>query len=115
MHIAQDETGRIYTDSGDGEASASAATQLWGALRSRRPGGQSFERDQMLGRYPVDFYAREAKLAIQIQADELSESDARIRDVRLEALGIRVVRVSSVEVMRDVAAVVQAIETALSH
>ena len=105
MVVAQDEIGRIYTNSD--ESRASAVAMLWGALEAR---GEDFQRDHQFGRYRVDFYSPSSHLAVQVDAADSRRDDvARERDLRLEALGIRVMRVSSVAVLSDIGAVVKAI------
>jgi very-short-patch-repair endonuclease len=105
MVVAQDEIGRIYTDSS--ESRVSAVAMLWGALEAR---GDSFQRDQQFGRYKVDFYSPDAHLAIQVDAGEgLRDEGSRQRDLRLQALGIRVVHIPSVAVLSDLSGAVKTI------
>ena len=107
MSVVQDGIGRIYADSSNNRVSALA--MLWGALEAR---GTDFRRDQQFGRYHIDFYSPEARLAVQIDrgADRYDEI-AKARDLRLEALGIRVMHIPPVEVLRDVANAVNTICT----
>jgi very-short-patch-repair endonuclease len=108
MVVAQDEIGRIYTDSN--ESRASAVAMLWGALEAR---GADFQRDHQFGRYKVDFYSQASHLAVQIDAVDNQQDDiARERDLRLEALGIRVIRIPSVAVLSDLGSVVRSISAA---
>jgi len=105
MVVAQDEIGRVYTDSADNRVSAEAV--LWGALQAQR---NDFRRDQQFGRYRVDFYSEAAHLAVQIDRGERrGDETVRSRDLRLEALGIRVVHIPCTEVLKDVNSVIESL------
>ena len=81
---------------------------LWRVLRAR-PGGLKFRRQHPIGPYVVDFYCREAKLAIEVDgiAHEMGgnpERDAR-RDLALGERGLRIVRIPAKDVLSDLEAV----------
>jgi very-short-patch-repair endonuclease len=81
---------------------------LWSALRDRRLDGLKFRRQHPVGDYVLDFYCAELELAIEVDGlphDLTAEKDAT-RQARLEAFGIRFVRVSAEDVERDREAVV---------
>ena len=42
--------------------------RLWRLLRDRRFAGYKFRREHSLGRYVLDFYCAEAKLALEIES-----------------------------------------------
>ena len=69
---------------------------LWGLLRARRFAGKKFRRQHPVGRYILDFYCHENKLAIELDGGQHNSGAARSRDERrsrfLEEQGIRVVR-----------------------
>jgi very-short-patch-repair endonuclease len=107
MSVVQDGIGRIYSDSSNNRESALA--MLWGALQAH---GTDFQRNQQFGRYHIDFYSQDARLAVQVDRGAARYDDvARARDLRLEALGIRMLHIPPVEVLRDIN---NAIETILA-
>jgi very-short-patch-repair endonuclease len=82
---------------------------LWQVLR-RRPDGFKFRRQQPIGWYIVDFYCPAARLIVEVDGESHSmrgrpEHDAR-RDKWLRSKGLRVVRFSAGEVMKDLESVV---------
>jgi very-short-patch-repair endonuclease len=85
---------------------------LWQRLR-RRAGGIRFRRQHPVAGYVLDFYCPEAKLAIEIDGDAHNRGDRPARDerrdARLKALGLKVVRLSAVDALRDIDAAADAI------
>ena len=85
---------------------------LWQALR-RRPESLKFRRQHPFERYTADFYCASAKLVVEIDGDSHGMGDNPQRDVRRDAWmreqGLRVLRFSAEEVMRDLESVVRAI------
>jgi very-short-patch-repair endonuclease len=76
--------------------------RLWALLR-RSPGGVKFKRQHAVGPYVADFYCPAAKLVIEIDGlihDFTVERDVR-RDEYLHGLGLRILRISTADVMRD--------------
>ena len=69
---------------------------LWGLLRSRRFAGKKFRRQHPVGRYILDFYCHECKLAVELDGGQHNDGEGKLRDDRrtrfLEEQGIRVVR-----------------------
>lgn len=85
---------------------------LWQVLRAR-PGGYKFRRQHPLGLYVVDFYCAAAGLVIEVDGEAHGGGgdpgrDAR-RDRRMEEQGLRVLRFTAPEVMRDLEPAVTAI------
>src|SRR5687768_1840275 len=81
---------------------------LWQFLRTR-PGGFKFRRQHPIGPYVLDFFCREAGLAIEVDGaahgmGDNPERDAR-RDERLEAEGIRTLRIGASDVLGEMEAV----------
>ena len=77
---------------------------LWKRLRLKHL-GYVFYRQKPVGDYIVDFYCPKAKLVIEIDGShhlvgETIEYD-RIRDDYLSSLGLRVMRFSNIEVLRN--------------
>ena len=86
---------------------------LWSRLRNKQVFGVQFYRQKPIGEYIVDFYAPGAKLVIEVDGGQhLEGPDAqndRRRDVYLTALGLKVLRFNSREVMKESDAVVEVI------
>ena len=85
---------------------------LWQALRTR-PGGLKFRRQHPAGRYVLDFFCAQLRLAVEIDGeahnrDERSVQDGK-RDAQLRAQGVRVLRVPASDVLADVGGVVERI------
>lgn len=82
-----------------------AEAVLWKYLQSRQLDGRKFRRQHSIGRYIVDFYCPELKLAIELDgaAHDSARADAgdRIRDEFLRSLGIRMLRYENREVMAN--------------
>jgi very-short-patch-repair endonuclease len=75
---------------------------VWLRLRSRQLGGFRFRRQHVVGRFILDFYCAEKRVAVEIDGPTHNwEQDAR-RDRLLNAAGIRVVRFSNDEIYRDI-------------
>jgi very-short-patch-repair endonuclease len=84
-----------------------AENMLWQRLR-RNQMGAHFRRQQTIERFIVDFYCAAIKLVIEVDGsihDYTQEEDA-IRQEYLESRGLRVLRVSNDDVLRDVEIVI---------
>jgi len=85
---------------------------LWSVLRSR-PAGLIFRRQHPIGRFVLDFYCPQAKLAIEIDgaAHDMGDRPERdwLRDAMLAAQGISTVRIPAADVMAGLDRVVAAI------
>ena len=86
---------------------------LWEVLRDRRFEGLKFRRQQPFGPFILDFYCARERLAIEIDGSvhdtvEQQVADAHRQEV-LESLDIRVVRVRSESVARDLQSVLEII------
>lgn len=78
---------------------------LWEALRDRRFRGLKFRRPHAVGRFVLDFYCHELRLAVEVDRGihldrEQAESD-RLRQSEIEERGIRFVRIPADLVERD--------------
>jgi very-short-patch-repair endonuclease len=86
---------------------------LWLMLRNRRLVGFKFRRQHPFGRYIVDFYCHEAKLAIELDGGGHNEEATREYDLQrtqeLEGAGICVVRFWNNEVLKDSVAVMECV------
>ena len=89
-----------------------AEAAVWWLLRNRNL-GVKFRRQHPIGRFVLDFYCPELRLAIEVDGNQHAADAARTRDAaRSEALrhqGIRVVRFTNREVLLESEAVAEAI------
>jgi type I restriction enzyme M protein len=94
-----------------------AETILWQQLRRGWMGGYHFRRQHAVGRFILDLYCAERKLAIELDGAHHAEEEQALRDEArtavLEAHGIRVLRFRNEDVLNDLAAVIQRIADAL--
>ena len=91
--------------------------KLWNGLRALRPLGHHFRRQVPLGRYIADFCCHRVRLVIEVDGDTHFGDEAEARDVARDAFirreGYRVLRVTNVDVMRNLDGVMAAIVSAL--
>lgn len=84
--------------------------KLWNALRQLRPLGHHFRRQAPLGRYYADFCCHRAHLIVEVDGDTHGSEQAiahdSIRDAFLRREGYRVLRVTNLDVMRNLDGVV---------
>jgi very-short-patch-repair endonuclease len=85
---------------------------LWQKLRNRQLYGRKFKRQYSIGRYVVDFYCAEERLAVELDGS-VHDRSSRIYDEEraqfLEAEGIRIVRFENREVFERLETVLEAI------
>lgn len=90
-----------------------AESILWQRLRHKQIGGFRFRRQHPINRFIVDFYCAEARLVIEVDGSVHDEpghteyDDDRQRFLR--DLGLRVLRFSNAQVIREADAVVEVI------
>jgi very-short-patch-repair endonuclease len=86
---------------------------LWFRLRRKQILGVPFYRQKPLGNFVVDFYAPKAKLVVEVDGSQHADVDHATRDAErdeyLMAQGLRVLRFSNVQVIREIEAVTEAI------
>ena len=90
---------------------------LWGVLRNRGLASRKFRRQHPIGRFVLDFYCPEERLAIEVDG---SIHDAAVvadfdRQRQLAALGIRIVRLSASDVENNLAWALSQIALALDN
>jgi very-short-patch-repair endonuclease len=78
--------------------------RFWQALRGKQL-GVKFRRQHGIGHYVVDFYCPEWALVVELDGDshfnaDVQASDAK-RDAYLRSLGLRVLRFTNLEIMRN--------------
>ena len=90
-----------------------AEKALWVKLRRKQLHGLQFYRQKPLGNFIVDFYCPAARLVIEIDGGQHYEEDGRnrdgLRDDYLESLGIRVLRFSNLDVLKNMDGVIATI------
>jgi adenine-specific DNA-methyltransferase len=91
---------------------------LWEALRDRRLDGLKFRRQQPFGPFVVDFYCVALRLVIEIDGAVHHDPAQIVRDAErqevLEALDLRMLRVSAMLVERDLPACIAAVREYIS-
>ena len=94
-----------------------AEQKLWGLLRNRQLKGKKFRRQHAIANYVVDFYCNEAKLAIELDGNFHTETEAKeydkSRTALLNEIGITVLRFWNEEVINEPSKVLQRISDQL--
>ena len=89
---------------------------LWERLRGSQLSGLRFRRQQVIDGFIVDFYCHAAQLVIEVDghvhADQVDYDAAR--DDALAGRGLRVMRVTNDEVLRDLEGVLERIRRYLT-
>ena len=87
---------------------------LWKKLKQKQVLGYDFDRQRPIDEYIVDFYCKELMLAIEIDGithyNQLAEIKDKIRQKKLESLGVSFLRFDDLTVKRDSTYVVSIIE-----
>ena len=78
---------------------------LWYYIRSKKLGGYRFKRQQIIGKYIVDFVCFEKKLIIELDGSQHGEIDIiksdKIRDDFLKYRGFKILRFWNEEIFRN--------------
>ena len=86
---------------------------LWNAFLSKYP--QRFKRQYIIGNYIVDFYCHKASLVVELDGsqhyDPQTQAQDAVRTKYLESLGLKVLRFSNLDVLRQFQAVCQVIDS----
>jgi very-short-patch-repair endonuclease len=87
-----------------------AEVVLWSKLRMKQLKGFQFFRQKPIGGYIADFFCMKAKLVIEIDggqhfSDDIADYD-RSRDERLKSLGLKVLRFTNTEVLKNINGVI---------
>ena len=85
---------------------------LWNYLKKKQMRGYDFDSQKPIDNYIVDFYCKELKLAIEIDGESHYGKEYRdkIRDKRLNKLGITVLRFDDLDVRYKLDQVLEEIE-----
>jgi very-short-patch-repair endonuclease len=80
-----------------------AEVLLWNQLKRRQMLGYDFDRQRPIGKYVVDFYCKELRLAVEVdgRSHDVKEAVDRKRQRELEALGVAFLRFWDAEVKQD--------------
>ena len=92
-------------------------TALWKVLKADALAGLHFRRQQVIAGFIVDFYCASAQLAIELDGPihaGQSEEDAE-RDQALASKGVRMMRIASERVRRDMPVVLEEILAACAR
>ncbi len=86
---------------------------LWSQVRRKRLFGVQFYRRKPIGNYIVDFFAPRARLVVEVDGSQHMIADHTERDARRDAFlasqGLKVLRFSSREVLKETAGVIERI------
>lgn len=85
---------------------------LWKEIKGRKLRGYQFMRQKPIGKYIVDFFCSKLKLVIEIDGDSHRGKEAcdRMRQKKLEALGLTFLRFEELAVRYNLDRVIQSIE-----
>ncbi|MCK4333671.1 endonuclease domain-containing protein [candidate division WOR-3 bacterium] len=96
-----------------------AELKLWTCLRNKQLFGFKFRRQHPIGKFIVDFYCHEAKLAIELDGGGHTEpAQAKYDNERTDSLeveGIRILRFWNTDVLGNLEGVIETIAEALPH
>jgi very-short-patch-repair endonuclease len=91
--------------------------KLWQELRNKQFHSYDFHRQKPLLNYIVDFYCAELELIIELDGryhEAISEDDLE-RDNDLARFGLKILRFSEIEVMKDMFNVLRTLEAYLKE
>lgn len=87
---------------------------LWNYLKKKQLRGYDFDRQKPIDNYIVDFYCKELSLAIEIDGEShygsKAEAKDKTKDIRLNKLGVTVLRFDDLEVRYNLEKVLKMIE-----
>jgi very-short-patch-repair endonuclease len=85
---------------------------LWKELKGKKLSGYDFHRQKPIDEYIVDFYCPRLKLVVEIDGDSHDGKEAadKIRQDRLESLGLTVMRFWDADVKSNVDGIVEQIK-----
>ena len=90
---------------------------LWYNFLSKYP--LRFRRQYVIGKYIVDFYCHKAKLVVELDGsqhyEEAGQKQDHERTKYLESLGLKVLRFSNLDILRQFRSVCQSIDMACNH
>jgi len=110
----------LLTNARNLRQSATDAEQLlWKLLRGRQVNNAKFRRQHPVGKYILDFYCHDLKLAIELDGSQHSEADYKQKDTQrtswLNQQGIRVIRFWNNQVLQETEAVMEMIYNTVTN
>ncbi len=96
--------------------STEAERKLWGNLRAKRLAGFKFKRQQVIGKYIVDFICFEKRVIVEMDGGQhaVNVKEDTIRDNWLKGQGFSILRFWNNEVLTNIDGVVAVIHDACS-
>lgn len=95
-----------------------AEIKLWSALKGRTLCNKKFRRQHGIGKYVVDFYCPEVKLAVEVDGESHYHQHGRKHDERrtefLNSLDIKVVRFTNDQILYELDGVLIVLEKELT-
>jgi very-short-patch-repair endonuclease len=96
-----------------------AEHSLWSRLRMKQIGGYQFYRQKVIGNYIADSYCHRAGLVIEVDGNnhykpKKVEAD-RTRDEYMRGRGVTVLRFTNIDIIQNIAGVVERIEEKLTN
>lgn len=86
---------------------------LWLKIRGRQIKDSQFYRQKTIGNYIVDFYCSCAKLVIEVDGgqhcENVNKEKDRVRDGYMQDCGLKVLRFTNIEVLKNIEGVVEKI------
>lgn len=83
---------------------------LWSKIRGKQIKGARFYRQKTIGNFVVDFYCPKAKLVIEVDGGQHYEENGKekdkTRDEYLQKTGLRVLRFTNMEVLKNIEGVI---------
>lgn len=93
--------------------STKAEILLWKRLQRRQLDGMKFRRQHSIGRYVVDFYCPDARLAVELDGTFHGSEKQAVKDSLkqdyIEGLGITILRFYNDDVLKNIEGVLTAI------
>ncbi|MEA1936692.1 MAG: DUF559 domain-containing protein [Patescibacteria group bacterium] len=78
---------------------------LWSKIKGKQIKETRFYRQKPIGNYIADFYCSKAKLIIELDGSQHYEKEGiekdRIRDEYFESLGLKVLRFSNLDILKN--------------
>lgn len=92
---------------------------LWERLRRRQINNKRFLRQYSVGKYVIDFYCPEIKLAIEADGDTHNSDEEieydKYRQIEVENLGIKFLRFKNDEIFENIVNVIKKIEITIEE
>lgn len=86
---------------------------LWSKLRGRQLKNHQFYRQKIIGNYIVDFYCPKGSLVVELDGGqhytEEGKANDKTRDDYLATIGIKVLRFSDIEALKETNSVLEKI------